>query len=781
MIGRNRSVRAAGGKRFSKKATQARKLRAAIPIEMLERRMLLSVSVSASTLASVEVVAGNSWTYAYTETTNSGSGSANIIETVVGPQSFNGGTFNEIDLTYANVSTGIAPTEKDYRDFDSNGDFVFYGDSTTTANGDNTVNDTNVFDPYQVSIPASLTYGETAAATINTATETITNSDGSVSTGTSNESVQTSLVSANPITIQVPAGKFGNAYEIKTVITDTDSDGTVSAVHIMDSWIVPGVGLVQSSGQNTINGDSTSFELTSYQVAGDHLEFTQQPTNAAVGAAFSPAITVSAENSSGVDANATGSITLTLNSISGTGTLVATTLTAPLQSGVATFTGVSVNGAGAYTLTASDSTTPAVPSIISNQFGIGGINLNWTGNGDGVNWSDPMNWSPNAAPISGDTLIFGSNAPLDTNNDMDGLSLDDINIDAAGYDITGNAISLNGGLTLEPGTGGGTANYEIDTTLVGSPEITALQGSNLIIQSTLSGGGATLFGPGTITLEESNDYSGGTSLQPGATLNLADALDPLGTGLVEVVAPAPSTTLFAKIVDTVPFSDPMTLPPIDLDNTVLVQSGASLSVDGPVTFSGQMTLNGAFTLLEQNSTTTVTLDGPIIGNGTLTTNVAGIAVVDGDVSAGVVASSGELDLGANLMGAVGDTTPQVVLAGGILKLLGDIEGNGPIDIQGGTLMSSGERGVWRHHYGGGGIVDAAIDAGHERPGDRAACVQQSGWNAGKFSSGADGREHRGQCDGGGNRSANHVSGQFEFEHDGIADFWGAGQRQRNVY
>src|SRR5580658_7404301 len=79
--------------------------------ELLESRTLLSVSVSASTLASVEVVVGNSWTYAYTETTNSGSGSANITETVVGPQPFNGGTFNEIDLTYANVSTGIAPTE----------------------------------------------------------------------------------------------------------------------------------------------------------------------------------------------------------------------------------------------------------------------------------------------------------------------------------------------------------------------------------------------------------------------------------------------------------------------------------------------------------------------------------------------------------------------------------------------------------------------------------------------------------------------------------------------
>jgi hypothetical protein len=209
-----------------------------------------------------------------------------------------------------------------------------------------------------------------------------------------NESVQTSLVTANPTTIQVQAGSFSNVYEIETIRTDTASDGTIDEENITDSWIVPGVGLVKSTGNNTINGVTTSFELTSYQVAGDHLEFTQQPTNAAVGAAFTPTITVSAENSTGVDQNATGSITLSLNSISGTGSL-AGTLTQPFLKGVATFTGVSVTAAGSYTLTASDSATPAVPSITSNQFGIGGISLNWTGNGDGINWSDPMNWSRN--------------------------------------------------------------------------------------------------------------------------------------------------------------------------------------------------------------------------------------------------------------------------------------------------------------------------------------------------------------------------------------------------
>ena len=157
----------------SRKYGTQRRIRAAancaVIAEMLESRMLLTVSVSAATLAGVEVVVGNTWTYAYTETANGKTASADITETVVGPQSFNGGTFNEINLTFANVSTGIVPTEQQYRDFDGNGDFVFYGDSTTEAVGDNTVNDTDVFDPYQVGVPASLTYGNTVT-TMNTDT-----------------------------------------------------------------------------------------------------------------------------------------------------------------------------------------------------------------------------------------------------------------------------------------------------------------------------------------------------------------------------------------------------------------------------------------------------------------------------------------------------------------------------------------------------------------------------------------------------------------------------------
>ena len=133
-------------------------------------------------------------------------------------------------------------------------------------------------------------------------------------------------------------------------------------------------------------------------------EFTQQPTNTAVRASIAPAITVTAENSSGVDTTATGSITLALGTSTGTGTLSGT-LTEPLVSGVATFSDLSIDSGGDSTPVASDSVTPPITPVTSVQFEYR-VALTWTAPAMGLNWSDAKNWDMDVAPVDGDSLLF---------------------------------------------------------------------------------------------------------------------------------------------------------------------------------------------------------------------------------------------------------------------------------------------------------------------------------------------------------------------------------------
>jgi Chitobiase/beta-hexosaminidase C-terminal domain len=95
------------------------------------------------------------------------------------------------------------------------------------------------------------------------------------------------------------------------------------------------------------------------------LAFLQQPSNALAGATISPAVQVAVEDSSGtVVTSATDPVTLTLAG----GTSLAGTLTAAPRNGVATFSNLSVNAAGAgYTLSA---TSPGLASAISDSFTI---------------------------------------------------------------------------------------------------------------------------------------------------------------------------------------------------------------------------------------------------------------------------------------------------------------------------------------------------------------------------------------------------------------------------
>ena len=83
----------------------------------------------------------------------------------------------------------------------------------------------------------------------------------------------------------------------------------------------------------------------------------------------------------------------------------------------------------------------------------------WTGSANGL-WSNPNNWSPQTAPVSGDSLVFpmGTATPSVT-NDLNGLLLQGIEIGGPGYTLNGNAITLAGSCSCQ-----GTINIPLTLT-----------------------------------------------------------------------------------------------------------------------------------------------------------------------------------------------------------------------------------------------------------------------------------------------------------------------------
>ena len=74
----------------------------------------------------------------------------------------------------------------------------------------------------------------------------------------------------------------------------------------------------------------------------------------------------------------------------------------------------------------------------------------WQG-GSGPNWSTPGNWTPAGAPVDGEQLVFPASTNLTSNNDITGLDLDSL-VFADNYAVTGNALTLDAGVTVTAGS-----------------------------------------------------------------------------------------------------------------------------------------------------------------------------------------------------------------------------------------------------------------------------------------------------------------------------------------
>jgi hypothetical protein len=453
---------------------------------------------------------------------------------------------------------------------------------------------------------------------------------------------------------------------------------TVDAVNGVATFNSLSVNLAGNYTLDASSSDTSDVISNSFQITGEHLVFTSQPTGAAPNTQIPLVVSVDDSNNT-VDVNATGTITLSLNTISGgDGAALTGTTFAPIVNGQATFTdpgGPAINVDGEYTLTANQtgSDSPAA-NATSNQFSIAN-SLTWTGSGNGTSWSDAKNWSEDVAPVSGDSLVFASGGTLLTNNDITGLSVANIDIQGAGYTLGGNAISLTGGLTSESGNN----TYDIATTLVGSPTIDD-QAGDLTIESVLSGASLTVSGAGIATFDDTDTYTGTTTLAAGVTIDDSAASDAFGDG--DLVIGAGSSAV--SIDDTGSGA-------ADLDNDVSLQDGSTISIDPTVEFTGDLQVNGASKIETANPTDTVDLNGSTLqGTGTIIVSGEGHVTLSGDVAPTVQiqVSGGELDLSGNLTG----TGNQLTVNGGTVVLATSMGGTGGIDMQFGTLTANGEAG-----------------------------------------------------------------------------------------
>jgi hypothetical protein len=167
------------------------------------------------------------------------------------------------------------------------------------------------------------------------------------------------VISGDTVTLSVENYPSGTVYSTFMATTDASGDATFTSVSLPTT----GSYMVVATDGTVSSGNSNSFTVN--PAAATTLVYTQQPSNAVAGATIAPNVVVDVEDEFGnVLAGDSSSVTLAVND--GVGSLNGT-LTVQAQNGVATFSGLSLNAAGVYTLVASDAN---MNPIVSDGFTI---------------------------------------------------------------------------------------------------------------------------------------------------------------------------------------------------------------------------------------------------------------------------------------------------------------------------------------------------------------------------------------------------------------------------
>ncbi len=263
------------------------------------------------------------------------------------------------------------------------------------------------------------------------------------------------------------------------------------------------------------------------------------------------------------------------------------------------------------------------------------VTKTWTGEGADSNWSTAGNWSPNGAPVAGDSLIFPASAARQTNtNDLpDDTSFEGIEFTGGTYAISGNDIQVTAGVEMTDGT----AVLDLD----------------------IGGTGGIILSDGSLRLNGANTFTGTAELVDGRLI--AGSNGALG-------ATGGATTLeggILEFVDGVTSSEPI----VGQDATSEIMS------EGAVVLNGNIDLEAATAFVSESGNLRV--DGVISGGGSLVKAGAGTVTFTAAntyagatvVEAGILALSAAGTLGAGTTGT--EVGPPATLA---LQNAASIEG-----------------------------------------------------------------------------------------------------------
>ncbi|MCD6024373.1 MAG: transporter, partial [Fibrobacteria bacterium] len=227
-----------------------------------------------------------------------------------------------------------------------------------------------------------------------------------------------------------------------------------------------------------------------------------------------------------------------------------------------------------------------------SDFAVGNVathTYTWDGGGADDNWMTAANWVGDVAPVAGDSLIFTGTTRLNpVNNFTNGTTFSSIDINATGFTLSGNSVSLTTGLT----------------NATGSSTVSLVVGG---------AGGVTQNSAGTLTLSGANSYTGPTMVSAG-TLKVGapgDATNaPLGT-IAGITTVASGATLDLNGF-TLGTAEPVTLNGDGVGGTAGALTNSSGSAS---TFSGLLTLGSASSIIADNGDLILSAAGTITGSG----------------------------------------------------------------------------------------------------------------------------------------------------------------------
>ncbi len=165
-------------------------------------------------------------------------------------------------------------------------------------------------------------------------------------------------------------------------------------------------------------------------------------------------------------------------------------------------------------------------SVLSRGNSVSAATRTWTGAGSNTNMATPENWSGDVAPTASDSLVFPQSASVRTvvNNYSAGTTFGTISfsgsyVSGSNYVLSGNSITLTGGILNEVTGGSANATLSLPIELSGLQAFSAEMVNSIYVTGVLSGGGGlSITGDGTIKFTGNNTFTGGANVSNGATL-----------------------------------------------------------------------------------------------------------------------------------------------------------------------------------------------------------------------------------------------------------------------